>query len=142
MKFRTVANAATVALIGIVAVGSNPTAARAQVLFNNGPGDPGASGAQGYFADTGNPQYAVGDVFTPIASGTAQSIAFAGFYYNGGTPTVQPSDSFTIYLYSVTPGTPDAPNALIDQSALSDETSSVFATSASTMALPGNFPDL
>jgi hypothetical protein len=116
------------------------TSARAQVLFNNGSGDPGVNGAQGYFADTGNPQYAAGDVFTPILSGTANSVSFAGFYYNGGTPTTQPSDSFTIYLYSVTPGSPDAPDALIGQATLSDETSSVFATSNSTTPLPGNFP--
>jgi hypothetical protein len=106
------------------------TTARAETLFDNGPGDPGTSGAQGFFADTSNPQYAAGDVFTPSASGTANSITFAGFYFNGGTPTTQPADDFTIYLYSVTAGTPDAPGTLINQATLTDETSSVFSTSS------------
>lgn len=112
------------------------TSARAQVLFDNGSGDPGAAaGAQGLFADTTYSYglYAAGDVFTPTANGTAQSISFAGFYDNGGTPTTQPADSFTIYLYSVTPGTagsPDAPNAEIGQATLTDMASSLIATSS------------
>jgi hypothetical protein len=121
--------------LAVLVVGLPCTGARAQtILFVNATPDLGADGAAGEFADTGNASgyYAAGDVFTPTVAGTVGTISFAGFYYNNGTPTAQPADSFTIYLYSVTAGTmgaPDAPNALISQATLSHETSSLIATS-------------
>jgi len=128
--------AAAIPALALLILGLFTAGARAQtILFVNATPDLGADGAAGEFADTGNASgyYAAGDVFTPTVAGTVGTISFAGFYYNNGTPTAQPADSFTIYLYSVTAGTmgaPDAPNALISQATLSNESSSVIATSS------------
>jgi len=130
------------AVLGLFVIAFSCTSASAQTLFDNGPADLGTSslGADGYFADTGNSDaFESGDVFTPTKSGTAESISFAGFYFNGGTPTAQPKDDFTIYLYSVTPGTPDAPDAIISLSALSDPTSVAISTSVPVSFDPESF---
>jgi PEP-CTERM motif len=130
------------AALAVLILAFSCTSARAQLLFNNGSADLGTSslGADGFFADTGNSAaYESGDVFTPTASGTAQSISFAGFYFNGGTPTAKPADNFTISLYSVTPGTPDAPNAIIGQSTLLNVTSQAISTSVPVTFDPASF---
>ncbi len=137
------------AALAVLALAFSCTSARAQILFDNGAGDPGATaaGAEGLNADTTYSfgLYAAGDIFTPTASGTAQSISFAGFYLatnSDGTPVAQPADSFTIYLYSVTPGTdgaPDSPNAPIGQATLTDPLSLLIGTSDPTSISP-NIP--
>ena len=116
--------------------------ASADVLFDNGSPGLDAGGIYAlYNADTGGTYYPTGDVFTPTANGTVQSVSFAGAYQNGAT--TKPADTFNIYLYSVTPGTPDSPNALIGQATLTNELSTLIGSSPiPTYEFQGNLSDV
>jgi len=98
-----------------LAISCVPTSA--EVLYTNGAPDLTNTG-ETFNADNNLiVRDMVGDVFTPTASGTANTVNFAGLYFSSNT--VPTSDTFTITLYSVSAG---APNTLLDTSTLSGET--------------------
>ena len=98
------------ALILIALLMAGAANAQAGILFDNGVGQTPIAG--GAFADTtydfgGTIASEAGNVFTPTASGTAHSVVFDGFYFNGGNaPVAAPADIFTLSLYSTSAGAP------------------------------------